>query len=129
VLRLGILFGSVAGFAAAVASIISPNRVFLFLINTSGAIILFIYMIIAVGEIRFRQQLERRGERLDLRMWLFPWLSYAVIAGIAAVLVLMAVTPGLAVQLTLSAFSVLVALTALALRRISGPQIAKRPAQ
>jgi GABA permease len=127
--RLGILFGTVAGFAAALASIISPNGVFLFLINTSGAIILFIYMIIAVGEIRFRQQLERRGGRLDLRMWLFPWLSYAVIAGIAAVLVLMAVTPGLAVQLGLSALSVLVGLTALAVRRISGPQIAKRPAQ
>jgi GABA permease len=126
---VGILFGTFAGFAAAVASIISPNGVFLFLINTSGAIILFIYMIIAVGEIRFRQQLESRGERLELRMWLFPWLSYAVIAGIVAVLVLMAVTPDLRVQLMLSGLSVVVALAALAVRRMSGPQIAKRPAQ
>jgi GABA permease len=126
---LGILFGTLAGFAAALASIISPNGVFLFLINTSGAIILFIYMIVALGEIRFRQQLEGRGERLELRMWLFPWLSYAVIAGIVAVLVLMAVTPDLRVQLMLSGLSVGVALAALAVRRMSGPQIAKRPAQ
>src|SRR5262249_23152736 len=111
------LFGTVAGFAAALASIISPNGVFLFLINTSGAIILFIYMIIALGEIRFRQQLEAQGERLELPMWLLLWLSYAVVVGIAAVLVLMAVPPGLAIQLALSAVSVAVALTALLVRR------------
>ncbi|HWY73942.1 MAG TPA: amino acid permease [Burkholderiaceae bacterium] len=116
--RLGILFGTAAGFAAALASIISPNGVFLFLINTSGAIILFIYMIIAFGEIRFRQQLERHGQRLELRMWLFPWLSYGVIAGIAAVLVVMAFTPGQTVQLALSTLSVVVALLALGVRRI-----------
>ena len=126
---LGILFGTAAGFAAALASIVSPNVVFLFLINTSGAIILFIYMIIAVGEIRFRRQLERDGERLELRMWLFPWLSYAVIGGIAAVLVLMAVTPDLEIQLALSGLSVLVALAALGVRRMAALQIAKRPAQ
>jgi GABA permease len=118
--RLGILFGTAAGFLAALASIISPNGVFLFLINTSGAIILFIYMIIALGQIRFRQQLQAQGERLLLKMWLFPWLSYAVIGGIGAVLVLMAITPGQTVQLALSAFSVVVALAALAVRRVMG---------
>jgi GABA permease len=118
--RLGILFGTVAGFLAALASIISPNGVFLFLINTSGAIILFIYTIIAFGEIRFRQQLERQGERLQLRMWFFPWLSYAVIIGIGLVLVVMAFTPGQMVQLALSGFSVAVTILALAMRRFVG---------
>jgi GABA permease len=118
--RLGILFGTAAGFGAALASIVSPNGVFLFLINTSGAIILFIYAVIALGEIRLRRRLERQGERLQLRMWLFPWLSYAVIAGIGAVLALMAFTPGQTVQLALSGFSVVVALLALAVRRIFG---------
>jgi len=117
--RLGILFGTVSGFAAALASIISPNGVFLFLINTSGAIILFIYMIVALGQIRFRRQLERQGERLKLQMGLFPWLSWGVIAGIAAVLWLMAVTPELSVQLALSGLSLLVALVALGVRRLS----------
>jgi GABA permease len=114
----GILFGTVSGFLAALASIISPNGVFLFLINTSGAIILFIYMIVAFGEIRFRQQLERRGEHLQLTIWLFPWLSYAVIAGLGAVLVLMAVTKGQTVQLALSVLSVIVTLLALAVQRV-----------
>ena len=115
--RLGILFGTAAGLLAALASVVSPNGVFLFLINTSGAIILFIYMIVALAQIRFRQNVEAAGEQLQLRMWLFPWLSYGVIGGVAAVLVLMAVTPGLSVQLALSALSVAVALAALWLRR------------
>jgi GABA permease len=118
--RLGILFGTAAGFAAALASVLSPNGVFLFLINTSGAIILFIYMIIALGQVRFRQRLQRQGEQLVLKVWLFPWLSYAVIGGIAAVLVLMAFTPGLMVQLGLSALSAVVVAAALVIRRAVG---------
>jgi AAT family amino acid transporter/GABA permease len=73
--RRGILLGSSVGFLAAAASIRSPNGVFLFLINTSGAIILMIYMVVAVGEIRLRRRLESEGVKLTLKMWLFPWLS------------------------------------------------------
>ncbi len=103
--RRGILFGTAAGFAAALASIISPNGVFLFLINTSGAIILFVYLIIALAELRLRRQLEAEGEALSLRMWGFPWLSYATIGGIVAILASMAFLPGLLWQLVLSAAS------------------------
>jgi GABA permease len=103
---LGIILGSAVGFLAATASIVSPNGVFLFLINTSGAIILMIYMVIALGQIRLRYRLEREGVHLGLKMWLFPWLSWAVIAGICAVLILMAITPELRKQLFWSTVSV-----------------------
>lgn len=106
--RRGILLGSLVGFLAATASIVSPNGVFLFLINTSGAIILMIYMVIALGEIRLRRLLESKGVHLSLRMWFFPWLSWAVVVGIAVVLVLMAITPDLRNQLIWSAMSVVV---------------------
>lgn len=115
--KLGILLGSLAGYAAAMASIISPNGVFLFLIDTSGAIILFIYMIVAFAEIRMRRRLEASGERLRLKMWLFPGLSYAVIAGIGGVLILMAVIPDQRTQLALSGLSVAVVLAVFLLRR------------
>jgi len=118
--RLGILFGTAAGFLAALASIISPKLVFLFLINTSGAIILFIYMLVALAEIRLRQRLEARGEVLTLRMWFFPWLSYAVIAGIGLVLASMAFTPGQGVQLALSTLSVVIIVAAFTIRRRVG---------
>jgi GABA permease len=127
--RLGILLGSVAGFLAATASIISPNGVFLFLINTSGAIILIIYMIIALGEIRFRRQLESEGVNLALKMWLFPWLSWAVVGGIGVVLLLMATTPDLRKQLLWSAVSVTVVAIAYCVRQQLAPLPAiRRPA-
>jgi AAT family amino acid transporter/GABA permease len=119
--RLGILLGSVVGFLAATASIISPNGVFLFLINTSGAINLMIYMVVAIGEIRLRQRLESEGEHLSLKMWLFPWLSWAVVAGIVVVLVLMAITPDLRKQLLWSAVSVVIIAIAYVVRRRVAP--------
>jgi len=102
----GILAGSGAGILAAVAAIWSPNVVFLFLINTSGAIILFIYMIVALAEIRLRRRLEREGEAPPLKMWLFPGLSWGVIGGIVLVLALMAFEPGQRTQLLWSSLSV-----------------------
>ncbi len=113
----GILIGCVAGYLAAVAAIWSPNVVFLFLINTSGAIILFIYTIIAFGQIRMRRDLERRGVALKLKMWLFPWLSYAVIGGVAIVLALMAFEPDQRTQLLWSMLSVAFVAVAWRLRR------------
>jgi GABA permease len=117
----GILIGSAAGYLAAIAAIWSPNVVFLFLINTSGAIILFIYMIVAYGQIRMRRELEGQGVALPLRMWLFPYLSWAVMGGIALVLTLMAFEPDLRVQLIWSGLSVAVVGAAYLIRRRSRP--------
>jgi L-asparagine transporter-like permease len=121
--RPGILLASAAGCLAALSSIMSPTVVFLFLINTSGAIILFIYLLVALGQIRLRRRIEARGETLRLKMWLFPGLSYAVIGGIVAVLVLMAFTPGQFIQVALSAVSVAFILAAFLLRKSFGVQM------
>nr|WP_281277446.1 hypothetical protein [Hankyongella ginsenosidimutans] len=53
-----ILIGSLFGYGAVIASVISPERVFTFLLNASGAIMLFIYSTIAVAQIRQRQKLQ-----------------------------------------------------------------------
>ena len=47
-------------------------------------------------------------------MWLFPWLSYLSIVAMTAVLIAMALTPGLKSQFWTSALSVAVALGAYA---------------
>lgn len=89
-----ILVASVFGYGALAASILSPQLVFSFLANASGAIMLIVYAMIAFAQIRLRRRLEASApERLVLRMWLFPGLSYATIALIAVVLVVMAITP------------------------------------
>lgn len=95
-----ILFGSLFSYVALFASVASPGVVFSFLVNASGALMLIIYLLIGASQIRLRRQLEQTDPAsLTLKMWLFPWLSYAVIAGIAVILLAMALTDSLASQL------------------------------
>jgi GABA permease len=115
--RLGILIGCVAGLLAALAQLYLRDDIFTLLASTSGDIILFVYMIIAFAQIRQRQKLGAEGVELKLKMWLFPWLSYAVIGGILGVLVLLAFIPDQQMTLALSLLTVLVVLGALAVRR------------
>jgi L-asparagine transporter-like permease len=58
---------------------------------------------VAVSQIRLRQMRERNGvPEPALRMWLFPWASYATILGMVGILVAMALTPDAATQLYFS---------------------------
>ncbi|MDN3352402.1 amino acid permease [Actinomadura sp. DC4] len=78
------------GFVAVVFNYTSPDTVFLFLLNGSGAVALFVWAVIAVSELRMRRRLEREApERILVRMWLYPYLTVATIVGIAAILVVM----------------------------------------
>nr|WP_225033324.1 hypothetical protein [Paraburkholderia sp. XV] len=82
---------SVVGYVAVIAAIVSPQGVFLFLVNASGAVMLFVC-----------RSLHRNGEQPSLPMWLFLWLSYAVVAVIVGVLVSMGVDAELRPQLMAS---------------------------
>jgi AAT family amino acid transporter/GABA permease len=84
--------------------------VFLFLVNASGAVMLFVYLATALAQIRIRRRIEStEPERLTLKMWLFPWLSYAVVAAIVGVLVAMGAASALRPQLMASLASLAVA--------------------
>lgn len=105
-----------------VLSILSPHGVFAFLINASGAVMLFVYLIVALAQIASRRRLEvTQPERLRLKMWFFPWLSYAVVAAIVGILLAMALTPHLASQFYASVLSLTITLLAYALRRRAKP--------
>jgi GABA permease len=106
-----ILLGSLFGYAAVIASIVSPQLVFAFLLNSSGATMLIVYIAIAASQIRLRQAMEKTGSgEVQARMWLFPALSYLVIAGMVAVLAAMTSTPSLMAQLVASLFGLVVVL-------------------
>ncbi len=95
-----ILIASSFGYLALGASVVSPQIVFSFLVNASGATMLFIYLIVVAAQIRQRRLLEAtEPQRLVIRMWLFPYLSYATIVAIVGVLGAMAFTTELASQL------------------------------
>jgi GABA permease len=103
-------FAGVAGILAAVAA---PQRVFAFLVDGAGALMVFVYMIVAIAQVRLRRQRERAGAPPPaLTMWLFPWASYAAIAGMAAVLIAMYFTPSFVEELRVSLISLLVAIVA-----------------
>ena len=95
-----ILLAAAAGYVAAIASIASPGIVFAFLLDTSGALVLFVYVLIALAQIRARE--DACG---SFRMWLFPWLSWATIGGIATVFVAMAMLPDARLEFVASAAS------------------------
>lgn len=111
-----VLAGSVVGIAASIAAQASPDLVFAFLINTSGALILVIYAIVALAEIRMRQDMARRGERPSHPMWWFPWASRATIAANAGVLAAMAILPGQRAQAAASLGSTALVVVASRLR-------------
>jgi GABA permease len=112
-----ILAATSVGFLSVIANAISPEGVFEFLLNTSGAVALFVYLLIAISQIVMRRRLEREDpERLEVRMWGFPWLSYVVVGLIAVVIGSMAFVQDVRSQLYLGALSVAVVLGAYWLR-------------
>ena len=83
-----ILASSVVGFLCVVAAAISPDQVFLFLLDSSGAVILFVYVLICISQIVLRRRTT--PDQLAVKMWLFPGLSILVAVGIVAILAQMA---------------------------------------
>jgi gamma-aminobutyrate permease len=122
----GILAGAMFGYVAIAAAVLSPDVVFNFLVDASGAIALVNYLLVAVAELRLRGQWElTQPDRLAIRMWLFPYLTWAVIGVMLAVLVAMAMTPGLRSQFYSSGVVVLIVIAAFQLRRRHGGNLSQ----
>jgi GABA permease len=108
-----ILIATMGGYLSVVANAISPEGVFKFLINTSGSVALFVYLLIAVSQVAMRRQLEREApERLQLKMWGFPYVSYLAIAGIVVTIGSMLFVESVRSQLYLGLLSCAVVLAA-----------------
>jgi GABA permease len=82
------ILASVAfGFVAVFFNYEFPDSVFLFLVNSSGAVALFVWLVICASQLRMRKIIERETpEKLVVRMWLYPYLTYATMALIVFVL-------------------------------------------
>ena len=113
-----ILFSSFFGYTAILTSVVSPEQAFAYLVNASGALMLIIYIITAMAQVRLRRRLEAtEPERLAIKVWLFPWISYLTIAGMSAVILAMAVIPARRAELISSLICVAVVLAAFILLR------------
>ncbi|MDH6450207.1 L-asparagine transporter-like permease [Streptomyces sp. SAI-119] len=98
--RVAVLASSVFGFGCVVLSLWRPDDVFAWLLNMIGAVVLVVWAFVALSQLRLRRALEREApDRLAVRMWAFPYLTWVALAGMTAILVLMAREPDTRVQL------------------------------
>jgi GABA permease len=100
---MAILASSVVGFLCVIAAAVSPDTIFAFLLNSSGAIILFVYLLIAISQIVLRRRTP--DSELKVKMWLFPVLSVLTAVAIVAILVQMGIQADVRSQLLLSLLS------------------------
>lgn len=98
-----IVASSAVGFLCVIMAWIAPETVFSFLLNSSGAVILVVYLLIALSQIVLRGRTPR--ERLRVRMWWFPVLSIVAVVAIIGVLTRMAFDDTARSQLWLSLLS------------------------
>ncbi|KYC74118.1 hypothetical protein B4096_0561 [Heyndrickxia coagulans] len=98
-----VLCGTVFAYVGVIFNYISPDKVFLFLVNSSGGIALLVYLVIAFSHLRMRRTVEKTNpDALKVKMWLYPYLTYVTILGIVAVLVAMIFIDSLRPQVLLT---------------------------
>ncbi|MET8688174.1 amino acid permease [Streptomyces sp. NPDC004732] len=88
--QAAILGSVVFGFVAVWFNYQWKDTVFDFLLNSSGAVALFVWLMISFTQLRMRGIILREEpEKLVVKMWLFPYLTWVTIAMISFVLVYM----------------------------------------
>lgn len=84
--RYAVLACTVVAVSAVAINYCFPEQVFMVLLSTMNAIGLLVYLVIAFSQLVSRSRLEKQGIKLDFKMWLFPWLTYFIIAVMLSVL-------------------------------------------
>ena len=88
--RRAVLASVAFGFASVLLNLRWPDSVFLYMLNSVGAVLLFVWALIAASQLRLRARIEREAPgALTLKMWCFPYLTWLTLAGLLGVLVLM----------------------------------------
>lgn len=81
-----VFVSTLVGLICCVVNYVFPGQVFGFLLSTTGAIALLVYLVIAFSQLILRKKLEQQGTEIPFKMWLFPWLTWTVIFIIVSVL-------------------------------------------
>nr|WP_229898948.1 amino acid permease [Streptomyces hiroshimensis] len=93
--QVAILGSVVFGFLSVIFNYVWPDTVFKFLLNASGAVALFVWLVICFTQLKMRGIILREmPEKLTVKMWLFPYLTWATIGMITFVLGYMLYTGG-----------------------------------
>ncbi len=85
--RYAVIASATFGYVAVLLSYWWPNTIFKWLLNMVGAATLVVWGFIAVSQLRGRRRTPQ--DQLLVKMWLYPYLTWAALAGIVGVLALM----------------------------------------
>ncbi|WP_139850581.1 amino acid permease [Acinetobacter pullicarnis] len=91
--RIAVLLSCAVGLVGCLANYFFPGQVLTFLLSTTGAIALLVYLVIAISQLILRKRCEAENIEMPFKMWLFPWLTWLVIFTILAVLTYMFFSP------------------------------------
>jgi aromatic amino acid permease len=90
---VAVLVSVAFGLVAVVLNRVLPDALLGILLNAVGAALLVVWVLVAVSQLRLRPRLtaaaRARGEDLPVRMWGYPWLTWATLAALAGLVVLM----------------------------------------
>ncbi|MFD3720464.1 amino acid permease [Streptomyces sp. NPDC058674] len=127
--RRAVLASSGFGFVTVLLSYWYPQTLFAWLLNMVGGVILVVWGFIAVSQFLLRRRLEREAPgKLVVRMWGFPYLTWAALAGVVGVLVLMALGEDTRVQVVFTGgLTAALAATGYVLQRRAAARGAARP--
>lgn len=91
---MALLASTIGGLIATLVNFLTPGSgIFDFIMNSAGLVALFVYVFIALTQLRLRQRMTpEEVAALKLKMWLHPWLNIFLIVAIAAVVVVMLTT-------------------------------------
>ncbi|GAA1877251.1 amino acid permease [Lapillicoccus jejuensis] len=86
---VAVLASMVVGFLAVIGNYVLPDKIFGYLLATSGAVALFVYLAIAASQLVLGRRMRGEGEQPIVRMWAFPGLTIAAMVFIVVTIVLM----------------------------------------
>lgn len=77
---VAVIVASLGGFLTVGANYFLPTEtLFTFLLESTGAMALVIYLVIAVAQLRHRYRVSRSNTPLEVKMWGHPYLTWVVI--------------------------------------------------
>ena len=119
-----VTISTLVGSGGVALAAVSPEHAFAFLVNTSGAIILGVYLSVCLAYFQMRRRSAPRSNT-PWRLRPYPGIVYATVAGVLLVLAVMARSKEMATQLYASLIPLLVSygayLLLLRTRRASAP--------
>lgn len=122
--KAAVIGSTIVGLVVTASNFFAPEAVFKFLLSSSGAIALLVYLVIAISQLRMRAANRHNEAHSACQMWLYPYLTWAVIIAISGVMVTMLVLPNFRSEVTSTALLALALIVLGTIKKKSSKKIA-----